>query len=209
MTISHCCVHALNPAFTTKQSNENATGAALPSKKVFKFFFETLFDLNRSLASEKYKSNLIVIRGKPTDVYPKIFETLKITDLFFETDTEPYAKQRDANIIDLCSKRNIRAHTDYGHTLYPIEFLLATAHKMNKEVPTTYRGFMNLLKKAKDPHKPQAAPITAIPGGNAVRALFTDNHFHQEMHRISTMKQYAFNIPTLEQLGLCHRTRLS
>jgi len=40
-----------------------------------------------------------VLRGKPEEVFPQVWEEWGITKLCFEKDTEPYAKQRDAKII--------------------------------------------------------------------------------------------------------------
>ena len=200
----------LDPLFTTKPSENNnintnesqyqATGVALPSKNVFKFFFETLSDLNKSLSS-KHKSQLLVFRGKPTTLFPFILSELKVTNLYFESDTEPYAKQRDNAIIDLCDKRGIKVHCDYGHTLYPPEFLINVAqNKMNKDIPKTYRAFCNVLDKAGDPQKPLDPP-SKIPGGDTVKKLAKNKQFISKITEISEMNQYGFKSPKITELS--------
>eukprot|EP00484_Ammonia_sp_Unknown_P018980 CAMPEP_0197028906 /NCGR_PEP_ID=MMETSP1384-20130603/8487_1 /TAXON_ID=29189 /ORGANISM="Ammonia sp." /LENGTH=579 /DNA_ID=CAMNT_0042457987 /DNA_START=24 /DNA_END=1763 /DNA_ORIENTATION=+ len=196
----------LDPAFTTKADKNSdatappATGASLPSKNVFKFFFETLADLNKSLKKAPFNSSLVVIRGNPTILYPKIFALLSITDLYFESDTEPYAKQRDNTVFDLCNQHKVKLHTEYGHTLYPPDFLIhVVQNKMNKEVPTTYRSFLCLLQNAKDPQKPMDAPSN-IPGGEFVKQLLKNTSFLTEIASISGMNQHNFAVPALSEL---------
>ena len=192
----------LDPAFTTTQINQNAmrgTGVSLPSKNVFKFFFETLGDLQQSLASKKYNSNLLILRGNPTQLFPKILSNLKITDLYFEIDTEPYAKQRDAQIVELCNRLKVRVNSDYGHTLYPMDQLIACADSMNKRLPTTYKAFCNMLTKIGSPAKPKDPP-TAIPGNNAISELIQNPQFRKEMTAISKMQQFGFAVPTVDEL---------
>ncbi len=53
-------------------------------------------DLRSSLKARG--SNLLVLRGNPEEVLPKVWKDWKITRLCFEVDTEEYAKKRDAKI---------------------------------------------------------------------------------------------------------------
>jgi cryptochrome len=62
----------------------------------WRFLYETLHDLNKSLI--KKNSKLILLRGQPSEVFKKKFVDWKINLLCFESDTEPYAKERDAHI---------------------------------------------------------------------------------------------------------------
>ncbi len=207
----------LDPTFTTRPTNNNnnnnhnhneqtqaptmhCTGASLPSPNVFKFFFETLSDLNKSLSSNTFKSQLLIIRGKPINLYPFILKNLKITDLYFETDTEPYAIQRDNAIIHLCNKNKINIHQDNGHTLYPPEYLInVVQNKMNKPIPKTYRAFINVLSKAGDPAKPLDPP-KKIPGGDHTKKLSKNKAFIAEITKISEMNQYEFKCPQISEL---------
>ena len=67
--------------------------------------FETLADLDRSLSSRKYGSKLLVIRGDPTQIFPKLLKSLKVTDLYFESDTEPSSSQKIIPALALSALR--------------------------------------------------------------------------------------------------------
>jgi cryptochrome len=41
-------------------------------------------------------SRLIVAQGKPVEVFGQLIQDWSITNLYFEVDTEPYARMRDA-----------------------------------------------------------------------------------------------------------------
>lgn len=45
-----------------------------------------------------------VLRGKPTDLFPKFWKDMGVTQLCFEEDTEPYGKERDEEIRKLAKK---------------------------------------------------------------------------------------------------------
>ena len=50
------------------------------------------------------KAGMQVLQGRPTELFPKLWQDWGITKLCFEVDTEPYAKERDAKIHDLAKK---------------------------------------------------------------------------------------------------------
>ena len=53
-------------------------------------------DLRSSLVARG--SNLLVLRGKPSEVLPAVWKDWGITRLCFEHDTEEYARERDTQI---------------------------------------------------------------------------------------------------------------
>ncbi len=55
-------------------------------------------DLRSSLQARG--SNLLVLRGNPQDVLPRVWKDWNITRLCFEVDTEEYAKDRDIKITE-------------------------------------------------------------------------------------------------------------
>ena len=71
----------------------------------FGFLLESLVDLDRQLKQKN--SRLLVYHGKPENIFPLVFERFQITKLCFESDTEPYARDRDAKIKFLAEKNNI------------------------------------------------------------------------------------------------------
>ena len=61
---------------------------------------------------------LYVLQGTPTEVLPRIFKEWNITRLTFEMDTEPYAKQRDAEVCQLAGEHGVEVIRRVSHTLY-------------------------------------------------------------------------------------------
>lgn len=61
------------------------------------------------------------MKGKPAEVFPKLFKQWEITHLTFEIDIEPYAKERDATIKALAEKSGITVITHTTHTLFDTE----------------------------------------------------------------------------------------
>lgn len=64
---------------------------------------------------------LFVVRGKPEDVFPKLFNNWKVTKLTYEYDTEPYSLSRDEAVCALAKKHNVDVVYRVSHTLYNIE----------------------------------------------------------------------------------------
>jgi cryptochrome len=119
----------------------------------WRFLIQTLNDLHQSL--QKKNSGLILLKGSPHKVFPEKFKEWNISVLCFEKDTEPYAKQRDAEITKLAGEHNVRVETKWGHTLYNPDYLY---EKNGKKVTLTYQSFTGLLGKVGDPPKPLPEP---------------------------------------------------
>lgn len=105
------------------------------------FLLESLRDLDSSLRARK--SRLIILRGKPKDVLPKIFKAWNVGQLCYEyvrawsressacvgavtsfvptscrQDTEPYAVARDQEMSAMACGLGIDVHACHGHTLF-------------------------------------------------------------------------------------------
>ena len=88
----------------------------------FSFFLQSLRDLDEQLRA--LGSRLVVLRGKPEKVFAEIFagkHPLKIKKLFWERDTTPYAKERDAKVAALASKHKVEVETFLRHTFLDID----------------------------------------------------------------------------------------
>lgn len=64
---------------------------------------------------------LFVVRGKPEDVFPKLFNKWKVTKLTYEYDTEPYSLSRDKTVAALAQEDGVEVVYKISHTLYDIE----------------------------------------------------------------------------------------
>lgn len=99
----------------------------------------------------KKNSKLILLRGQPNEVFKKKFIDWKVNLLCFESDTEPYAKERDAEIRLLASEMNVNVVAKCSHTLYDPEVLYA---KNGNKTTLTYQSFGSLISRIGAPEKP-------------------------------------------------------
>lgn len=68
-----------------------------------------------------HSHRLFVVRGKPEDVFPKLFNKWKVTKLTYEYDTEPYSLSRDKTVSALAEQHEVEVVYRISHTLYNIE----------------------------------------------------------------------------------------
>lgn len=85
----------------------------------WRFLIQSLNDLDSSL--KKIGSRLFLIKGKPLESFQKIFKEWNVKLLTFEADIEPYAKERDAQVIKLATENSVAVVTKVSHTLYDLE----------------------------------------------------------------------------------------
>ncbi|XP_074654296.1 cryptochrome-2-like [Tubulanus polymorphus] len=149
----------------------------------WRFLLQSLQDLDESF--KKFNTRLFVAKGKPEEVFRKLFKDWRITRLTFEVDTEPYAIKRDAEIIKLAEKHGIQVVQKVSHTLYDIE---RTITKNGGRPPLTYQRMQNLVSQMGVPAKP-------------VETL-TDEHFKNCTMPTGNGVDDEFKVPTLEELGV-------
>ncbi|AXT20165.1 deoxyribodipyrimidine photo-lyase [Flavobacteriaceae bacterium AU392] len=66
------------------------------------FIYNTLYNLNQHLL--KNNSSLLILKGKPEEVWEKLIKNYTIENVFINKDYEPYAIKRDLKIKGLLSK---------------------------------------------------------------------------------------------------------
>lgn len=149
----------------------------------YRFLLESLTDLDKHLRS-KYKSRLLVLRGKPEELFGNLLRTGKPLLskpprlLLWERDTEPYAIARDKAICELAEQCGIEVQTFVGHTLYDTEEAL----RRNKgKAPSTMPGIVTLVKALGEPPQPLAPP-SKVP---TLAPVLSGN----------------FDVPTLKDMG--------
>lgn len=123
-----------------------------------KFLLESLQDLDSSLRARG--SRLLVLKGNPADVFPKILKEWNVSHLDYEYDTEPYAKARDASITKLVEEKGVQVHAHVSHTLYdPRELVKQNGGKP----PLTMKGFEKLVDAVGNPADPARDPPAHLP----------------------------------------------
>ncbi|XP_063799756.1 cryptochrome-1-like [Pseudophryne corroboree] len=148
----------------------------------WRFLIETLKDLDDSL--KKINSRLFVVRGKPAEVFPLLFKKWKVTRLTFEVDTEPYSRQRDAEVERLAAEHNVEVIQRVSNTLYDIDRVIA---ENNGKPPLTYVRLQTVLASMGPPKRPCHAPTQETMAGCC------------RPWKASYEEEYG--VPTLEELG--------
>eukprot|EP00186_Timspurckia_oligopyrenoides_P000999 CAMPEP_0182450686 /NCGR_PEP_ID=MMETSP1172-20130603/42934_1 /TAXON_ID=708627 /ORGANISM="Timspurckia oligopyrenoides, Strain CCMP3278" /LENGTH=541 /DNA_ID=CAMNT_0024648381 /DNA_START=39 /DNA_END=1664 /DNA_ORIENTATION=+ len=114
------------------------------------FLLESLCDLDLNL--KKFGSALLLLKGSPDSVLIDFLQSKNASALYFERDSEPYAKKRDAEIVQLCEKSNVKVFTEHGHTLFDLEYLLKQC--TNKKAPSSMPEFLRLMDSVGNPETP-------------------------------------------------------
>lgn len=101
-----------------------------------------------------YNKRLYVVRGNPKEVLPRLFVDWKVTHLTFESDTEPYSKQRDALAEIQCKQYKVELIQKISHTIFDPHVII---QKNVGKAPTQYQRFLSIAEGLKAP-EPIASP---------------------------------------------------
>ncbi|XP_060892363.1 cryptochrome-2-like [Labrus mixtus] len=167
------CVYILDPWFA---------GAANVGINRWRFLLEALEDLDNSL--RKLNSRLFVVRGQPTDVFPRLLKEWKVTRLTFEYDPEPYGKERDGAIIKMAQEFGVETLVRNSHTLYNLDRII---EMNNNSPPLTFKRFQTIVNRLELPRRP--LPPISQQQMDKCHAKIADNH------------DQLYGIPSLEELG--------
>ncbi|GFR42357.1 hypothetical protein Agub_g3052, partial [Astrephomene gubernaculifera] len=124
----------------------------------YNFLLESLKDLDASFRSRG--SRLLVLRGKPEEVLPRVFQEWGVHKLCFEMDTEPYARTRDARVRQLAEEAGVEVHAAVSHTLYDTDMLVA---RNGGSPPLTMQAFCRLVERVGEPLPPAPDPPAQLP----------------------------------------------
>nr|MBP9077641.1 deoxyribodipyrimidine photo-lyase [Haliscomenobacter sp.] len=88
---------------------------ALPSRQDARvvFIYRELERLQKEL--EVAGSGLYVAYGKPTEVWKALSDTFPITSVYANRDYEPYARQRDREVMEFLGSKGIPFHAYKDH----------------------------------------------------------------------------------------------
>lgn len=131
----------------------------------YNFLLESLQDLDTSLRNKG--SRLLVLRGTPQDVLPRVFKEWNVQQLCYEVDVEPYARTRDAVISQLAAAAGVEVSAHVSHTLYDTDELVK---RSGGKAPLTMQSFTKLVDKVGDPPAPLLAPSAIPPPGPGVQS---------------------------------------
>uniref|UniRef100_A0A6J0V250 Cryptochrome-1-like n=1 Tax=Pogona vitticeps TaxID=103695 RepID=A0A6J0V250_9SAUR len=148
----------------------------------WQFLVDSLRDLDESL--KKLNSRLFVVRGRPAEIFPEFFKKWKVTRLAFEVDTEPYARQRDAEVVRLAEEHGVQVVQKVSHTLYDTERIIL---ENNGKAPLTYTRLQAVVASLGPPKRPVPAPT--LETFKDCSTPVTEDH------------EKNYGIPSLEELG--------
>ena len=101
------------------------------------FIYNTLKDINNELA--KFNTSLYVKIGNPAEIWAAIFEEFNVKNVFFNKDYEPYAKERDEKIKQLCKQENSNCFTYKDQVIFE-EAEIVKADGLPYSVYTPYKN---------------------------------------------------------------------
>lgn len=105
--------------------------------KRVKFIHNELKEIKTKL--EKVGSSLLVIYGKPEDIWKDLINKYDIDSVYTNHDYEPYAKSRDNDIKEILLKRNIEFKTFKDQVIFEKKEIL----KKDNSVYTVYTPYKN------------------------------------------------------------------
>eukprot|EP00111_Clytia_hemisphaerica_P021300 TCONS_00062708-protein len=149
----------------------------------WRFLQQTLTDLDQQL--RRLGSRLLVVRGKPEVKFPELIKNWNVQKLTYEIDTEPYSKIRDKKVDELAAEYKVEVSSHVSHTLYDVNKIIG---KNKGQPPLTYQKHELLIASLGPPPKSLDAPKN-IP---------SDYQMPEDV-----LKNGDFDIPTLEELGVC------
>jgi cryptochrome len=151
-----------------------------------------------------------VLREAPQTLFPKLFEAWKVTHLVFEKDTDTYARERDAVVIEAAKKAGVEVVIRSGRTLWDSDDVV----KAHGGKPTmSISQLQGAGAKVGDIERPLAAPESipdpgdmplpfehhepeTEPDFNAVRRTEEDTGY-----KSIAGPEGDFAIETMEELG--------
>ncbi|MFV0248260.1 MAG: cryptochrome/photolyase family protein [Tenacibaculum sp.] len=98
-------LNSSNPVLPIFIFDEQITSKLPRDDARINFIYNSLKELDRQL--KKNGSSLLVLKGKPLEVWKNLTKNFEIEQVFFNRDYEPYAIERDTKITDFLKSKSI------------------------------------------------------------------------------------------------------
>lgn len=129
------------------------------------FIYKHLELINEEL-KQKYKSSLLIMQGKPIEVFQELLEKYDIELVHFNRDYEPYAIKRDNAITTLLEKQKIKVNTLQDHVIFEAPKLL----KKDSSPYTIYSPYKNQWIKH---FEIESIKSDTVSNGNFIQDTYT------------------------------------
>lgn len=131
--------HYLRPVYFIEPDITNKVGA-----NRLRFLIQSLVDLDLNL--RKLNTRLYVIKGKSSEVLPKLFDSWGVKYLTTQVDIDPEIVEQDKVIDKIADEKDIFIVRRVQHTVYDIHSVIK---KNNGVIPMTYQKFLSLVNDVK------------------------------------------------------------
>lgn len=121
--------------------DENILSKLKKDDKRVSLIYNQLLKLNEKY--KKHNSSLLVLKGKPKDVFSRLVREFEIEKVFTNEDFEPYGQKRDKEIETFLQKKNIDFEKFTDHVLFHPEKVL----KDDKKPYTVFTAYKNKYYK--------------------------------------------------------------
>ncbi|KAF7548135.1 hypothetical protein G7046_g8779 [Stylonectria norvegica] len=176
----------------------------------WQFLLDCQNDLSKSITKLNPKSKLFLLREAPQTIFPKLFKAWSVTHIVFEKDTDAYARERDAVVIEAAKSAGVKVIIRSGRTLWDSDLVV---EKHGGKPTMSITQLQAAGKKLGDINRPIPAP-TRLPDPGPMPVQFdqdqpeTSPDFNSG-RRTETDTAYAaiagpngdFAIETMEELG--------
>ena len=142
------------------------------------FIHEQLVKLNELLKG--HSSGIYVVKDSPINAFEKIIDEYDVQGVYFNEDYEPYAKQRDSEILSFVSTHGIKSKVVKDHVLHAKSEIL----KADKTPYTVYTPYKNKWMEKLNNSSIQ--------------------FFNSE--KLTNYHKYQFEIPSLKEIGFSKST---
>ncbi len=132
-------------------------------------------------------TRLYVVRGDPKVILPKLFDEWDVEHLTFESDIEPYARQRDLLIEKLAKKYKVKVTTMVSHTIYNPDLII---QKNQGVAPTQYQSFLKIVSNIS---VPTPLPAPAVLQANSKPSKDTDELKDPKCYDCPTLHEFGVN----------------
>lgn len=144
-------------------------------------------------------STMIMKVGKPIEVWSGLIKELEVKSVYTNHDFEPYARERDKQIVDLLNSNNIPFHTYKDHVIFE-------KSEVTKDDGLPYTVFTPYSKKWKTKLKPfyyKAYPTSKyyanfykteqieVPSLESLGFIHSDFHYPGKVIKVDIVKKYT------------------
>lgn len=181
-----------------------------PSNSHF-FRLDCQNDLSKSITELNKKSKLFLMREAPQTLFPKLFKAWKVSHLVFEKDTDAYARDRDAAVIEAAKQAGVEVIiTQSGRTLWDSDLLVEKNHgKPTMSISQVQTAGPKIGAIPRPIPAPNALPDPGKTNLDFEQQQPDQSPDYNERTRQTEDKSYAriagptgdFAVPTLEELG--------